>query len=275
VKVFVGWSGERSWQLATFLREWLKMVLQALDPWVSGKDIDKGAGWNAEVAKALQESHVGIICLTPENLQEPWLHFEAGALSTKKFDADRSHVCTYLFGLSPAEVPEGPLTQFQATRAEREDTKALLQTINKLLGASALGETSLDACFEKWWPDLEDRLRKIQSMRVESPPKRSREAMLEELLELVRGLVRSQSREHVATLEWLELEAGQRAVLEKQLRAALASPAADWAGPSVSLRDLGGRRRPGSVPPVAAPPPPPGSAPVVPPPPPDEEGKDG
>lgn len=279
MKVLVGWSGERSWQLAIFLRNWLKDVVQALDPWVSGKDIDKGVGWDAEVAAALQESRVGIICLTPENLQEPWLHFEAGALSKQRFDTEKNHVCTYLLGLSPTEIPNGPLAQFQHTKAEREDTRALLHTINSLLGDSALSEKQLDTAFDRWWPDLEEKLQELQSMRVEPPPKRTQQAMLEELLESVRGLVRRlealQSRELFTALRQVFQDVGRAAALENEaLRAGFGTGAVDLAR-SLGFEALTGRRRSGSVPPVAAPPPPPGSAPMVPLPSPDEEAKDG
>src|SRR5207244_5462362 len=39
-------------------------------------DIEQCARWTVEIAmQQLQESRVGIICLTPENLTEPWILF--------------------------------------------------------------------------------------------------------------------------------------------------------------------------------------------------------
>src|SRR5436853_3724101 len=141
-KVFLTWSGERSNAVARALRYWLPLVIQNLDPWMSESDVDKGARWRTEIAAQLQETKIGIICLTPENLQEPWINFEAGALSK----LSTSHACTYLFDLSPGQVSE-PLGQFQATKAEREDTKQLLQTINKILGETGLSDKQLEASF--------------------------------------------------------------------------------------------------------------------------------
>src|SRR5918996_3999019 len=36
MKVFISWSGARSQAGAQTLRRWLKHVIQALDPWISG-----------------------------------------------------------------------------------------------------------------------------------------------------------------------------------------------------------------------------------------------
>jgi hypothetical protein len=68
------------------------------------------------VADRLEQCRVGIICMTPENLESRWILFEAGALSKTK----EAHVCTLLVGLTPAEV-KPPLAQFQHTMMERAD----------------------------------------------------------------------------------------------------------------------------------------------------------
>lgn len=115
MKVFLSWSGSRSEAVARALRSWLPDVLQAVEPWLSSSDIQAGARWASELELQLQESGVGIICLTPENLTAPWVLFEAGALSKSLGSA---YVCPYLYGFSPSEL-HGPLVQFQATPATR------------------------------------------------------------------------------------------------------------------------------------------------------------
>src|SRR5947209_2677734 len=80
-----------------------------VEPWLS-RDIAKGTRWGPEVADKLEKSRVGIVCLTPENLDERWILFEAGALSKTK-DA---YVCTLLLDVKPIDVKE-PLSQFHHT----------------------------------------------------------------------------------------------------------------------------------------------------------------
>ncbi len=65
MKVFLCWSGGRSRAVAEALKDWLPDAVPGVDPLLS-VDIEKGARWSAEVAKELEESKVGVICLTPE-----------------------------------------------------------------------------------------------------------------------------------------------------------------------------------------------------------------
>lgn len=157
MKVFISWSGDRSKAVAEALRSWLPVVLQPVRPWLSGYDIEAGSRWSSEMALQLEEARFGILCLTPENLDAPWVMFEAGALSKK---LDGSRVCPYLFGFEPRELT-GPLVQFQAARADRNDTKRLLMAMNHALGETRLPESVLDRAFDKWWPDLEASLARV------------------------------------------------------------------------------------------------------------------
>jgi hypothetical protein len=64
--------------MAETLREWLPNVLQAVEPWMSAEDIEKGARWSTDIAAELANTKAGILCVTPDNLEAPWLNFEAG-----------------------------------------------------------------------------------------------------------------------------------------------------------------------------------------------------
>ena len=79
--VFISWSGDRSRVVAGALREWLPLVLQTLDVWMSESDMQKGASWDLEIAQNLRSADEGIVCSTPENLRAPWILFESGAIS--------------------------------------------------------------------------------------------------------------------------------------------------------------------------------------------------
>jgi hypothetical protein len=70
-KVFLSWGGELSGKLASALRDWLPAALQYVKPYFTPGDIEKGTKWNAEIAKELETSNIGIICLTRNNTDRP------------------------------------------------------------------------------------------------------------------------------------------------------------------------------------------------------------
>jgi len=187
MRVFIGWSRQCSREVAQALRDWLKKVIQAIEPWMSDEDIEKGARWNDKIAHVLGDSHFGIICLTPENKDAPWINFEAGTISKVVND---SHLCPYLFRMRPQDI-SGPLAQFQATPADREGTKRLLETINshpKL--ERALSPKDLDQSFDIWWPKLKEQFDSIIVPTRTEAPVRSSDELLGGVLETVRAIKR-------------------------------------------------------------------------------------
>jgi len=81
MKVFISWSGDRSKKVAELLDDWIQCVIQAVNPWMSSKDIDRGALWFTEITDQLANTSIGIVCLTKENRNKPWILFESGALA--------------------------------------------------------------------------------------------------------------------------------------------------------------------------------------------------
>jgi hypothetical protein len=186
MEVFISWSGPRSEAIAVALHDWLPKVINALKPWLSCADIDKGARWGVDVAGRLETARAGIICLTPGNLGSEWLLFEAGALSKT---VQNTFVCPLLIGLDPAQV-KGPLAQFQATKATKEDLLRLVKTLNASQRDAALPEAHVEEAFEVWWPKLRDKLAKLPPDKGSTRPTRTEKDLLEEIL----GLVRTQTR---------------------------------------------------------------------------------
>jgi TIR domain-containing protein len=185
--VFISWSGERSRAAAEALRGWLPKIINAIKPWLSSEDIDKGARWSTDVATKLESAKAGIICLTPGNLHADWLLFEAGALSKT---LKNTFVCPFLIGLVPSDV-KPPLAQFQATRAEKNDILQLLKTLNTALGENALPEAHIDEAFEVWWPRLQSQLNTLPTEEAITKTHRPDRELLEEILALVRNQARS------------------------------------------------------------------------------------
>jgi len=68
---------------------------------MSSNDIEKGTRWRSGLANELEQASVSIICLTPENLEAPWINFKAGALSKQQ---EKGYVCTLLSKTEAAQI---------------------------------------------------------------------------------------------------------------------------------------------------------------------------
>ena len=156
---------------------------------MSDRDIPTGELWATQIASHLASSDFGIICLTPENLSESWILFEAGALS-KQFD--RSRVVPYLHELTPTDV-RPPLALFQGATADERGTRRLLEGIQDSLGTARVDQEILDDTFKFFWPNMEETLNSLPPVPVATPPPQRTEAdMLEELLLLARGSAKTE-----------------------------------------------------------------------------------
>lgn len=191
-KVFISWSGDSSQKVAEVLKGWIPSVIQAIDPWVSSLDIKAGDIWSNKIKSQLDDMSFGIICLTSDNLQSDWIHFEAGALA-KSMKGD-SEVCPYLFQVKKSQVT-GPLSQFQMVEANKEETLKLLYSLNESLGEEKLEKSNLEKTFDYLWGELELGLKKIHTEDEKKLPTRTDRDILEEILELVRGMSRSQTKD--------------------------------------------------------------------------------
>lgn len=186
MKVFLSWSGTRSREFANMLSDWLCCVIQAARPWVSTRDLDRGSLWFGEINDQLKDTTVGVICLTQENKNRPWILFEAGALAK---GLSTARVCTFLIDLDPKDI-EDPLAQFNHTFPTRESVLGLVRTLNGTLGAGALDVRILEQVFGTYWPQFEDRFKEVMATTDSSGPTKPRpkEDVLGEILENTRML---------------------------------------------------------------------------------------
>lgn len=150
-EVFVSWSGELSCRAAGLLHTYMPRILQALDVFMSKEDIKSGTRWAEELARELETSEFGVLCLTPDNLESPWLLFEAGALTKHR----TGRACGLLLaGLSERDVA-GPLAAFQHRVFSEAGVAELMRELNARL-ASPLRDKDLEASLELWWPRLRE-----------------------------------------------------------------------------------------------------------------------
>ena len=194
MKIFISWSGKLSREVALALREWLPMVINQVKPYVSSEDIAKGVDWFGNIHKNLSESRFGIVCVTRENMNRPWVLFEAGAIASKLGSANLTPL---LIDLSPADI-DNPLSKLQGAKVEKDDFFKLVKTINDQLETKDLDEARLRISFDVWWGKLEEKIEAAKAQAKDSgeslpaaPIRKDREIM-EEMLELLRRLSQSE-----------------------------------------------------------------------------------
>ena len=160
------------------LRDWLPLVINRIEPWISSKDIQLGGTWLVQLTKALNECEAGIICVTPENLGSRWIMFEAGALMR----VPSATVVPFLYEVEADKLPH-PLGMFQSAKAEMDQTRILIHSLNEKVRGKALDRQVLDRAFNKWWPELENTISSLRNIANTSeedtadlPPDMSRSA---------------------------------------------------------------------------------------------------
>jgi len=167
------------------MRDWLPLVLHYVQPWLSAADIDAGQRWATEVGQQLNDSTFGILCLTRDNLQSPWILFEAGALAKS---VAAGAVVPFLLDLEFSDVT-GPLAQFQAKKADEQSTLELVTAINNR-AEQPIPLERLEELFELAWPRLAKSWANVPKVGTQAPPQRSQRDVLEELVQVVRTVER-------------------------------------------------------------------------------------
>jgi hypothetical protein len=167
LKIFISWSGKRSYNIARELGQRLPYIIQAVKPFVSSGNIRKGARWSSVLAEELKETQYGIICITRQNIMSPWLNFEAGALSKM---IGQSYVSPLLFDVEPSRL-HGPLSQFQTTifNEQGEDMLGLVLSINNSLPSHhQVSPDILRETFVKWWwPEVYPAIKKAADNKTD------------------------------------------------------------------------------------------------------------
>ena len=143
------------------LRDWLPMIFNTAQPWLSSADIRAGFRWFSEVGATLDGSNLGVMCMTAQNLQSPWPHFEAGALS-KSVSIGR--MLPYLLDVNTDEL-RPPFLEFQFVKADRAGTLSLVTSLASLDDSAIRTREQLLRSFELLWLRSQTFLRKHARFR--------------------------------------------------------------------------------------------------------------
>lgn len=156
MKIFISWSGEKSRTFAEALKPWLEQVLPGTEVWLSSEDIDKGTIWFTQIINELENCSCGVLCITKENRNSPWIHFEAGGMIK---GLGKSKVATILLDLDYGDLGQ-PLNQFNGLRMDRTGARHLIKSFNKV-SERPLQERIIEKYFGMFWAELEQAYRAI------------------------------------------------------------------------------------------------------------------
>lgn len=187
MKIFISWSGESSKNVAEALKIWIPCFFESAEVFFSPEDIEKGQNWNKRLTEELADCNYGIVCLTSENKNAPWINFEAGAVA-KAFD---SKVTALLVDIKPSDI-QGPLSMFQATKLVKDDIYQLIKSINNSM-EHPRSEDTLSNLFNALWGNMEGNFNNIVAS-INATQELEEQLEQNEILESILQTVREQSR---------------------------------------------------------------------------------
>lgn len=209
LKIFVSWSGPVAEKIAGVVADWIPLIFPNAVPWLSTDGISAGQRGMAEIEKGLQGADFGVICVTPGNIGEPWLNFEAGAISNAVGGTAR--VVPLLTGFT-SKVVKGPLQVFQAVFSDKAGFDSIAKSINESLADGARPQENLKRTLDAFWPQLNDKMtdlrREVETQSKSSTAGRGARAekgqheMIEEILLRVRSIqsIGDRNAQRIATV---------------------------------------------------------------------------
>ncbi|WP_412162284.1 toll/interleukin-1 receptor domain-containing protein [Curtobacterium flaccumfaciens] len=180
--VFISWSGDKSKYVAGALYEYLPKVIQGLDVFFSDQDIPSGSTWLSEIQSHLNTAKYGIVCVTPDNTEAPWLYFEAGAIS-RQTGEPVSRVSPLAIDMSKETLPS-PLQGYNAIDLNEDGFVKMVKSIHETIKSPAPWPTIEDAA-RYHWSLMEPKFKDMPSSATPAPAFDLQEAIIE-----IRGMLR-------------------------------------------------------------------------------------
>ena len=128
-EVFFSWSGSKSKAIALKFKDLFGSVFTpSINSFMSTKDIGAGKRSIDELFSALERCNYGVSFVDTENAKEPWIQFEAGALSKI---IDVSQVMVLILDDNMRSLEHTPLNEFQHKLFNKDDIKSIFEEIIK------------------------------------------------------------------------------------------------------------------------------------------------
>lgn len=136
-ELFISWSGATAEAYAENLLSVLRKAFPTQDrrdSFFFSKTMDDGMRWLDEIFKAIRNAKFGILILTKESFERPWVNFEAGGIFTNKTEDDIKRIIPIYVDMNLRLLEKSPLRFFQSNLSYTgEDIVRLIETIGKTL----------------------------------------------------------------------------------------------------------------------------------------------
>ena len=167
-KIFLSWSGDISRQIAEIFYQYLPSYVDA-EYFLALRDNKLGEDWGERVKKELRETNIGIFFFTEQNLDAPWMIYEAGAIGK----LDGSRVFPLYFGVSRHH--DGPIKElhYQSASFNKSTYEKLIESLYELCNGGeihypAKWELLLDKLFNSMEKEIQNILSKAEAKKSDS-----------------------------------------------------------------------------------------------------------
>lgn len=171
-KIFISWSGNISKKVALNLKNLLEKELFAntgLICFVSDVDIKSGALWLKEVKSKLKECSYGILCVTIDNINSPWINFELGALVIRNVPA-----VPMLINCNVSDLGKSPLNMEQCLNIKEK--QKFINMIMEIDHKFKLGQSEgndnfiqkIENTYKKFMAGIKNIIKKNSSIKFSS-----------------------------------------------------------------------------------------------------------
>lgn len=195
MNVFISWSGDKSNLTSKVLKTWLSHLFPFIKLSVSTDHIESGSKWTMSLPSSLDNTDIGIICITKENINSPWLLFEAGAMFKT---LNENQLIPLLVDVENKALP-GPLSYFRTLTVQKKDIYALVKILSKHSSLKYKSEKHLETVFDNWYPLLEEQLTEINKTKSLPKNKDSVKILTAKELKILELLVQGKNKYEIVS----------------------------------------------------------------------------
>jgi hypothetical protein len=188
-RVFISWSGSTSKRVALVFRKYIAEAFDSVEPFVSDRDVGAGARSMEVIHEELKDSAAGLIIVTLDNQERPWLNYEAGALGREVRDA-KHRVIPVLVDSERLGDLQPPLGLFQGVKVDQEGMLKIFEALCDVVGLPRpRAEAKLETYYERLKADVNEA--KVYAVRQVGTRPRTPRPTLEDKVDQVLVTVRN------------------------------------------------------------------------------------